>query len=96
MEDNIKTHEVLYEWLIMVFKLSNAQSTLMKVMNEIFHLFIGRYVVVYVDEIIIYSVDIDMHLQHLCEVLNGHDLLHCIRCGVSTGWCYFIGTSFLT
>lgn len=60
------THEGLYEWLIMPFGLSNAQSTFMKVMNEIFRPFIGRYVVVYIDEIIIYSVDIDVNLQHLC------------------------------
>jgi hypothetical protein len=69
MEDNVKTLEGLYKWLVLLFGLLNAPSTFVRVMNKIFFPIIGRFVLVYFDDILIYLADIDVHLQHLCHVL---------------------------
>ncbi|KAA3477575.1 DNA/RNA polymerases superfamily protein [Gossypium australe] len=59
-----------YEFLVMPFGLTNAPTVFMDLMNQIFRLYLDRFVVVFIDDILIYSRDESKHAKHLRILLK--------------------------
>ena len=59
----------LFEWVVMPFGLSNAPSTFQRLMNQTFFDLLDRFVVVYLDDILVFSESLSDHLTHLQIVL---------------------------
>jgi transposase InsO family protein len=59
-----------FEWKVMPFGLTNAPATFQHLMNKILQPYLDKFVVVYLDDILIFSKTPEEHLEHVSKVLE--------------------------
>ena len=65
-----RTRYGTFEWLVMPFGLTNAPAAFQRYMNDIFSDLLDVYVIIYLDDILVYSDDPAKHSEHVREVLR--------------------------
>lgn len=63
------THYGHYKFLVMSFGFTNAPAAFMDLMNRVFRLYLDHFVIVFIDDILVYSKSLVVHEEHLQIVL---------------------------
>jgi hypothetical protein len=90
-----RTHDGMYEFLVMAFGLCNAPATFQVLMNDVLQPFLRRFVLVFFDDILIYSKTWVDHLRHFRAVLDElrrHQLfVKRNKCSFATSFVAYLG-----
>ena len=65
-----KTHYGHCEFLVMPFELTNAPTAFMDLMNRMFYLYLNQFIIVFIDDILMYSKNAKEHAFHLQIILQ--------------------------
>ena len=58
-----------YEFIVVPFVLTNVPSVFMSLMNGVFYTYLDQCVIFFLDDVLIYSKNVEEHEAHLCQVL---------------------------
>lgn len=70
-----------YEFNVMPFGLKNARATFQKMVQHVLAGYVGEFCMAYLDDIVIFSSNLEQHLEHLHLVLERFRV-HGLHCGV--------------
>jgi len=90
-----RTHHGHFEFLVIPFGLTNAPVTFQSLMNQIFESYLRKFILVFFDDILVYSPTLDQHMTHLrttFEVLRANQLfIKRSKCAFVQGQVEYLG-----